>query len=77
MKAEQVITKAVTPTPKDNTTGFTPKPNRVDGESGVSGESDEGVVADHRPFNGIKNEMEKSGEELRRSMEMRLSQQLR
>lgn len=43
----------------------------------MSGESDEGVVADHRPFNGIKREMERSGEELRRSMELRLSQQLR
>ena len=54
IKETKVITKAVTPTPKDNKTGFTPRKDRVDGESGVSGESDEGVVADHRPFNGIK-----------------------
>jgi hypothetical protein len=57
----------------DNSVEFTAKRDRLDGESGISGESDEGVVADHRPFNGIKREMERSGEELRRSMELRLS----
>ena len=37
---------------------------RVD-DSGVSGESDEGVVADHTPFDGIKKATMKSMEELK------------